>query len=287
MKKILLVPLMAISLLVGCNEMQKQEEEPIVTIQDWLSDNNPVENECKYFTGVGTYSEIDYGGYVANEILDSMKIYLSHPEKTDVEGGRALLTYHVKKECGPYTECYILVHQNCIEVESFKKYGAGRGPDQHIIYDYHPAPASSLIIETYKRYSEVKEIKNNERTAAEEVSKLENFYSQIEESATNPIATFSNVTIEDAGHSLLDDIKDLFTTPKEKSYSAGGDGYFMSYGLNKDFMLKFYLSNNSPVAVLDYKYQSSLGYTGSIRQSYSVAREKVDNLIKKITVGTY
>ena len=281
MKKILLVPLMAISLLVGCNEMQKQEEEPIITIQDWLSNNNVEENDCEYFIGVGHYGDWDYDNYVANELLDD--IY-SQPKRTNKDGGRALLTYHVKKECGPYTECYILVHENSVEVESFKKYYVGNEPDQHLVYDYHSAFASDFIVKAYRKSKEVEAIKSEEYKAAMEAGKLENFYKEIEESTANPIATFSNVTKEDTNHSLLDDIKDLFSPAKEKSFYSDNKDYFMSYGLNENFMLKFYLDgSSSTIAVLDYKYQSSLGFTGSHKDSYSVSREKVDNLINKIT----
>ena len=280
MKKILLVPLMAISLLVGCNT-NKQEEEQIVTLQDWLTNNDPIENECKYFIGVGHYGDCDYENYVANELLDDV---YGRPEKTNVDGGRALLTYHVKKECGPYTECYIFVHENTIEVESYKNYYIGNKPDQHLVYEYYSAFASNFLIKAYRRADEVGKIKEEEYEAALEASKLDNFYKQIEESTTNPIATFSNVTKEDVGHALLDDIKDLFNPLREKSFDTRQRTPFMSYGLNEDFLLNFYLNNNQePVAVIEYKYQSSLGYTNKVDIGYSVSREKVDNLINKIT----
>ena len=58
----------------------------------------------------------------------------------------------------------------------------------------------------------------------------------------------------------------------------------MTYGLNEDFMLRFYLdSKDEPVAILEYRYQSSLNFTGSTTRSFSVEREKIDNIIKKIT----
>ena len=280
MKKILLVPLMAISLLVGCNTNQ-QEEEQIVTLQDWLTNNDPIENECKYFIGVGHYGDCDYENYVANELLDDV---YGRPEKTNVDGGRALLTYHVKKECGPYTECYIFVHENTIEVESYKNYYIGNKPDQHLVYEYYSAFASNFLIKAYRRADEVYKIKEEEYEAASEAGKLENFYKQIEESTTNPIARFSNVTKEDVGHALLDDIKGLFTKYNETAYGANKGDAFMSYGLNENFMLRFYLDKTEDcIAILEYRYQSSFGFTGSSSVGYKVNRDKVDVLINKIT----
>lgn len=284
MKKILLVPLMAISLLVGCNA-KEQEEEQIVTIQDWLTNNDPIENECNYFIGVGHYGDCDYENYVANELLDDV---YGRPETTNVDGGRALLTYHVKKECGPYTECYIFVHENTVEVESYKNYYVGNKPDQHLVYEYYSAFASNFLIKAYRRADEVGKIKSEEYEAALEAGKLDNFYKQIEESTTNPIATFSNVTKEDVGHALLDDIKDLFNPLRERSFDTRQKTPFMSYGLNEDFMVKFYLDNSQkPVAAVEYKFQSSLGYIKTVDFEYDVSREKVDNLIDKITGVTH
>lgn len=279
MKKLMLLPLLIMSTLVGCSP--KQEEEPIVTIEDWLTNNKPIENECEYFIGVGFYGDIDYDNYIAEELL---RYVGGRPQKSDVDSGRALLTYHVKKECGPYTECYILVHENTIEVESFKKYTGEYKADQHLVYDYYSAFASNLLVKAYQRDEQVSKIKKEEYEAASEAGKLENFYKEIEESTTNPIATFSNVTREDVDHALLDDIKGLFTKYSETSSGANKGDAFMSYGLNENFMLRFYLDKNDGcIAILEYRYQSSFGFTGSSKIGYKVSRDKVDVLINKIT----
>lgn len=275
----MLLPLLVISTLVGCSP--KQEEEQIVTIQDWLTNNDPIENECKYFIGVGHYGDYDYDNYIAKRLLNDVH---GKPEKTNVDGGRALLTYHLKKECGPYTECYILVHENTVEVESFKNYYIGYKPDQHLVYEYYSGFASNFLIEAYQKAEEVSKIKNEEYEAAKEAGSLENFYKEIEESTTNPIATYSNVTKEDTDHALLDDIKDLFGKYNEKAYGANKGDAFMSYGLNENFMLKFYLDKTEDcIAMLEYEYRSSLGYNRLYDYGYKVNRDKVDNLIKKIT----
>ena len=280
MKKLMLLPLLIISTLVGCSPKQ-EEEEPIVTIQDWLTNNDPIKNECEYFIGVGFYGDIDYDNYIAKELLRDVR---GRPQKSDVESGRALLTYHIKKECGPYTECYILVHENTVEVESFKKYTGEYKADQHLVYDYYSGFASNLLVRAYQRDEEVSKIKKEEYEAASEAGKLENFYKEIEEATTNPIATFSNVTKEDVGHSLLDDIKGLFTKYSETSSGANKGDAFMSYGLNENFMLRFYLDKNDGcIAILEYRYQSSFGFTGSSEVGYKVSRDKVDVLINKIT----
>ena len=130
-------------------------------------------------------------------------------------------------------------------------------------------------------------IKKEEQDAAKEVCTLENFYSQIEGSTTNPIATFNDVTKVDVDHALLNDIKDLFIPNNEEPLYIEDKNHFMSYGLNEDFTLKFYLDYSyKPFGVLEYKYQSSLGYTDSVERSYEVDREKVDSVIKKITTIT-
>ena len=287
MKKILLVPLMAISLLVGCNNKQEEKEkekETIYTPMDWFKDTDVFENELRFSADLDVF--YDYEKTIANRLLKSFDFEFKHPEKVDDVDQRDLMTYTIKKEMGPYTNYTIRIHEKCIETEA---YGVANNKriKQCARYETYGYGVTPLLAFSFNRSQEIAKTQKEEYDAAKEVGTLENFYKQIEESTTNPIATFSNVTKEDTNHSLLDDIKGLFNPYSEKAYRADEDGYFMSYGLDENFMLRFYLDyEDEPIAILKYKYQSSLHYTSSCELGYKVSREKVDNIIKKITGAT-
>ena len=287
MKKLLLVPLMAISLLVGCNDKQSQksEKETVYTAIDWFENTDVIENELTFYVNGGGTE--DYEKKVATKLLDCFKIDFKYPKVVKEVDTYDLMSYSIKKDMGPYTDFTMYIHEKCIETVAYAHLNNETIKQCARYETYHPWGAAYMISYAAKRDEEISKIRSEEYDAAKEVSTLENFFTQIEESTANPIATFSNVTKEDVGHALLDDFKDLFTPYSEKSHSGYGDA-FMSYGLNEDFMLRFYLDSqsNDCIAVLKYNFQGSLGYEGSVTNGYRVSREKIDNLIKKITVAT-
>ena len=282
MKKIMLLPLLVMSMLVGCNQNEGKEAETIYTISDWFENADVFENELSFY--VDGYKTTDYDKNVAQKMFDYFHIEHDHPKKIDEVDNNDLISYTIKKNMGPYTDFTIYIHETSIETAA-----KGTLNDRMILqcgsYKTYSALATSLFI-TYasKRNDEIHRIKNEEYEAAKEAGSLENFYKEIEESTTNPIATYSNVTKEDTDHALLDDIKDLFGKYNEKAYGANKGDAFMSYGLNENFMLKFYLDKTEDcIAMLEYEYRSSLGYNRLYDYGYKVNRDKVDNLIKKIT----
>ena len=283
MKKILLVPLMALSLLTGCNAKKEETvKETIYTPYDWLKDTDVFENELRYYCGYD--SSYDYDKVIAEKMLDRFDIAFNHPHKIEEVNANDLFTYTVRKNIEPYTECTFYFHETTVETIA-----TGKVNNQTVKHcAQYNCYISYMVVELIKfaskRTEETEKIRNEEYEAAKEAGSLENFYKGIEESTTNPIARFSNVTKEDANHALLEDIKDLFGKYNEKAYGANKGDAFMSYGLNENFMLNFYLDKTEDcIAMLKYKYQSSLHYTDSYEFGYKVSREKVDNLIKKIT----
>ena len=284
MKKLLLLPVLLMTMLVGCNDKKPQEpeKETIYTVTDWFKDTDVIENELRFDAGLTT--SLDYEKAVANNLLSSFEWYFKYPDKVDKVDSFSLMTYTIKKEMGPYTNYAIYVHEKCIETRATGVVKNER-VEQCARYETYGYGITSLIASSFNRSLEITKIQKEEYEAAKEVATLENFYQGIEESTTDPIATFSNVTREDTGHALLDDFKDLFNGHNEKAYGANRGDAFMTYGLNDNFMLSFYLDRTEDcIAVLEYKYQCSLGYTGSVTTGYKVNREKVDSIIKKITI---
>ena len=285
MKKLLLLPVLLMTMLVGCNDKKPQEteKETIYTPMDWFKDTDVIENDLKFYSDF--YEIRDYGKVVEERMMRLFDIDFRHPKKITKVDTNDLFTYKIKKDMGPYTDYTIYVHEKCVETIAYSRVN-NNDIKQCARYETYSASGAALLVAfASKRGDEIHKIQEEEYNAAEEVATLENFYQGIEESTTNPIATFSNVTREDTGHALLDDFKDLFNGHNEKAYGANKDYAFMTYGLNDNFMLRFYLDRTEDcIAILEYKYQCSLGYTSSVTTGYKVNREKVDNIIKKITI---
>ena len=283
MKKLLLLPVLLMTMLVGCNDKKSQEaeKETIYTPVDWFKDTDVFENELKFSADLDVF--YDYEKTIANRLLKSFDFEFKHPEKVDDVDQRDLMTYTIKKEMGPYTKCTIRIHEKCIETEA---YGVAnnKGIKQYARYQTYGYGVTPLLAFSFNRSQEIAKTQKEEYEAAKEVATLENFYQGIEESTTNPIATFSNVTKEDVNHALLDDFKDLINPNNKTSFYPDRRDAFMSYGLSEDFILKFYLdSNEDCVAVLTYEYKGSFNDPHTVTNSYSVSRDKVDNIIRKIT----
>ncbi len=284
MKKLLLLPVLLMSMLVGCNEKPTEEKETIYTPIDWFKDTDVIENELTFSATMGGF--LDYEKVIMNTLTDYFDVDFKFPKKVNDIDYSCLMRYSIKKEMGPYTSYTLCIHEKYVEAKAVGVVD-NENVTQCVRYNTYGYGTVQAIVAAVKRGEEIRKIQKEEQDAAKEVCTLENFYSQIEESTTNPIATFNDVTKVDVNHVLLNDIKDLFI-PKNEGYLYAEDkNYFMSYGLNEDFTLKFYLDYNyKPFGVLEYKYQSSLGYTDSVERSYEVDREKVDSVIKKITTVT-
>ena len=283
MKKILLVPLMAISLLVGCNtnQQEEKEKETIYTPMDWFKDTDVFENELRFNADLDVF--YDYEKTIANRLLKSFDIEFKFPKKVDDIDQMDLMTYTIKKEMGPYTNYTIHIHEKCIETEAYSVANNKR-IKQCARYETYGYGVTPLLAFSFNRSQEIAKTQKEEYAAAKEVGILENFYKGIEEATTNPIATFSNVTKEDVNHALLDDFKDLINPNNKASFYPDRRDAFMSYGLSEDFMLKFYLDyNENCVAVLTYEFKGSFNDPHTVTNSYSVSRDKVDNIIRKIT----
>ena len=285
MKKLLLLPVLLMTMLVGCNDKKPQEaeKETLYTAMDWFQDTDVVENELTFYVNGGGTK--DYGKKVADRMLEFFEIDFKYAEPVKKIDANDLMTYTIKKNMGPYTQFNIYIHEKCIETRAVGTLKGKTVEQLARCETYSGFGAAYIISFASKRDDEIYKITKEEYEAAKEVATLENFYQGIEESTTNPIATFSNVTREDTGHALLDDFKDLFNGYNEKAYGANKDYAFMTYGLNDNFMLSFYLDRTEDcIAILEYKYQCSLGYTSSVTTGYKVNRDKVDNIIKKITI---
>lgn len=282
MKKILLVPLMAISLLVGCNTKEQEEKDTLYTPMDWFKDTDVIENDLAFY--VDLYKVTDYDKEVSNKLLKAFDTDFKHPKKINEVDSYDLMSYTIKKNMGPYTDFTIYIHERSVETRAVGRLN-NRQIEQCVRYDTYGVLGTSLLI-TYaaRRADTIHTIQKEEYDAAEEANTFKNFYEQIEESTTNPTVKFSNVTKEDTGHALLDDIKDLFGKYGEKAYGANKGEPFMSYGLSEDFALRFYLDKvEGCIALLEYTYQSTFGYSNTIDFGYEVSREKVDNIIDKVT----
>lgn len=116
MKKILLVPLMAISLLVGCNTNEQQEKDTLYTPMDWFKDTDVVENDLAFY--VDLYKVTDYDKEVSNKLLKTFDIDFKYPKKVDKIDSYDLMSYTIKKNMGPYTDFTIYIHERSVETRA-------------------------------------------------------------------------------------------------------------------------------------------------------------------------
>ena len=228
MKKIVLVPLLTISLLAGCNGVGYQPE--VITLDQWLAnadDTKECEGYYRLYKGdferIDTgYDNYDYDNYVLKAIKESAE-QATRKNKKIKETGDTFFTYTLildKPLKYNVLGCSIFVYEN--HIMTFTDFYMGnKYVEQRCYYEYDTTVGKKLIDTTLARANEVKDTREEEKRFAEEQATIENFLVKAEEATTFSI-TYNNKSVEDENRSFLNALKG-------KEYRDNTDGTYTLY----------------------------------------------------------
>ena len=294
MKKLLLLPVLAMSLMTACDLNQP----PKITLDMWLENCENIEEKDYGFYDLYTidfksinrdYDTIDYENYVIKAIKEgaaSATPKKKRPEKT----GDNLVCYILtnRQECGA-EGCLLYVYENYIMTFTDFHY-KGKYVSQRYYYEYDTEVGKKIINTSIARADEVLNTREEETMVAKQEATIENFLAKAEETATFTM-TYNNSNITDENRSFLNALKEkeLIKVNSEEHVYLRDENKLAVYQLNENlslwlakdsFITKFNNNNDYNIIQVCYHYRPKFikdvyyqeGQYG-IRTTYLISKE--------------
>ena len=284
MKKTLLIPIIAMTLLTGC-DFQKA---PKISLEEWLTDIE--EDAFTYFSIKDDYkyarsSYRDYEYKVADIIknnISSMKLQKVTPK---VSGD--CFTYNLEREIGNHSSLFLLVYENCIIYSANGKDNDERF-DEYAEYSISEKDSKAIFEGVNARFKEMDDIFNNANAQAEKDTTLDNFYAALEKDKEKTAVYYGDdKEIKDASLSLLDDIKDFDFSPVASDDTIDYQNR-VTYGVRDNFLMEVGKVQNKEyyVARLRYYFTNPGNpfyqvYPSVCTHTYSISNDKATAFIEK------
>ena len=302
MKKLLLVPIIALSLMTGCDLMQPK----MITLDRWLEnaeDEKIANGWCNlYYKGFKSYeideNEWDYDNYVLKAIKENVTGNYTRKNKRIEETGEIFFVYLLQNRIDDATGCFLYVYENHImtytDFVKFSKYG-NKYYKQRAYYEYDVEVGKKIINAAVERAKEKKDTSDREIRLAKQEATIENFLTKAEETTTFTM-TYNNSNITDENRSFLNALKDkeLIKVDSEERVYLRDENKLAVYQLNENlslwlakdsFITKFNNNNDYNIIQVCYHYRPKFikdsyyqeGAYG-VRTTYLISKEAHNEL---------
>ena len=284
MKKTLLIPIIATSLLTGC-DFQKA---PKISLEEWLTDIEEdaftyfsIKDDYKYARSSYRDQEYKVADIIKNNI-SSMKLQKVTPK---VSGD--CFTYNLEREIGNHSSLFLLVYENCIIYSANGKDNDERF-DEYAEYSISEKDSKAIFEGVNARFKEMDDIFNNANAQAEKDTTLDNFYAALEKDKEKAAVYYGDdKEIKDASLSLLDDIKDFDFSPVASDDTIDYQNR-VTYGVRDNFLMEVGKVQNKEyyVARLRYYFTNPGNpfyqvYPSVCTHTYSISNDKATAFIEK------
>lgn len=243
MKKLLLVPIIALSLMTGCDLMQPK----MITLDRWLenADDEKIANGwCNlYYKGFKSYDmdadDWDYDNYVLKAIKENALGNCTRKNKRIEETGEIFFVYLLQNKIDDATGCFLYVYEN--HIMTYADFIVGKKYyQQRCYYEYDTEIGKKIIDTAVARAKEIKDTYKQETVLAKQEATMENFLAKAEET-TSFVMTYNNNNIEDDSRSFLNALKEKECTKspnQENSYLYLYDkNVLATYKINEHLVL--------------------------------------------------
>lgn len=293
MKKIILLPLMVLPLLTGCNNTQK---EPKFSLEEWLT--NIDQKDSTYFeadiydkTTRNPYSDVDFKiAEIIRNNTKSMSLKKCGPVTEIREETKSYpIRYILDRKMDNYGRLEVRIDE-----ENLFMWATGYDENKTYLseiteYTLPKEDGKKLIEEVDKRWAEVDKIANESYNEVYEKTSPEDFYSYIENSTTKPSIVYNDKETMDTDLSLLNDIKEFVYIEVDYIFDMSDDKGVVNYGIKNDFIITIGESwpNNEPMVQVTRYYDNPAGsydpyYRDECRRTYSVSKQKLKAFMEKV-----
>ena len=246
MKKLMLVPILALSLLTGCNSNTVET----ITIDKWLEHyDDPTQCNGYYTPYTSDFERVlnpstddwDYDNYVLSAIKKGAEKSTRKSKRPKEELGDILIFYLLSsKQEYNIDGCFIYVFENYMMTFTDFIY-QGEVKSQRCYYEYDTSVGKEIINTTLNRAQEIKDTAAAEKKYAEQEATIERFIAKAE-IATNASITFDDSTnVKDENLSFLNTLKTIDFDDDElvsRHDYARGDRPIAIYNLDEHYSLR-------------------------------------------------
>ena len=269
MKKLLLVPIIALSLMTGCDINQPKT----ITLDRWLEnaeDEKLANGWCNlYYKGFKSYDmdadEWDYENYVLKAIKENVTgNYTRKNKRIEDTDSEIFFVYLMQNKQDDADGCFLYVYEN--HIMTFTDFFVGKKYySQRCYYAYDVEVGKKIIDAAVGRAKEIKDTYKQETALAKQEATIENFLAKAEETTTFSI-TYNNSNITDENRSFLNALKDkeLIKVDSEERVYLRDENKLAVYQLNENlslwlakdsFITKFNNNNDYNIIQVCYHYR--------------------------------
>ena len=288
MKKMILLPLLVLPLLTGCNP------QPQFSLDEWLTD---IEEGTMTFFDMDVYdkstkSKMPTNGYsdYQYKLAEFIKENASSKSSSlfaSTSGDR--IRYIMRRNMGDYYELQILVYESSI-VMFAEGYRNEKDYFRTTTYYSIPKEAGKKIIEeTINKWGEMQTLANESHRKVYEEMTPENFYSFIENNDAKPFIKYNGKESRDTDLTLLNAMKDFVYIELEHELPLYEEETgILTYGIEKEYTIAIGRDyfDKKPLAQLTRYYVNpaitwGIDDLSECRVTYSISEQKLTKFMEK------
>ena len=211
MKKLLLIPLLTVSLLAGCANGNSYKPENI-TLDEWL---DGIEKSKNNMYDVYPHSSeptdddaqpVDWDNFIINTIKENVTSTTPKKRRTRTQrDGEEYLWYLLRNKKRRAEGVMIYVCEDCIVTRADLSY-ASDNYAQILEYDLEPSAGKKIIQTAKTRIADVKDSDAYETETAKREGTIENDIERAKVSEADPIIEYQGMKIKDDKRSFLSDL---------------------------------------------------------------------------------
>ena len=305
MKKLLLVPILTISLLVGCAKGNSYVPEDI-TLDAWLDGAEKTHNnmyniypEKQRPVDMDGNDAVDWDNYIIKTIKENVTSTTPRKKVNKTSDDEGYLWYFLRNPKQRTEAVMLYIHENYITTKTDINYGS-EVISQILQYDLQPSAGERIINAAKKRILDSYEAEAYETETAKREGTIENIIERAKKIEKEPVIKYQGSSIKDTNRSFLSDLTYEECTKwteyfKEDSDDKNIGPFLFTYTIDENLMLgldgfphdrkgqdRYYLT-------VKYTYKRAFphheGEIVTFYNLYEVPKSTVNRLEQKILVN--
>ena len=247
MKKLLLVPILTISLLVGCAKGNSYVPEDI-TLDAWLDGAEKTHNnmyniypEKQRPVDMDGNDAVDWDNYIIKTIKENVTSTTPKKKVNKVSDDEGYLWYFLRNPKHRTEAVMLYIHENYITTKTDINYGS-EVISQILQYDLQPSAGERIIKAAKKRILDSYEAEAYETETAKREGTIENIIERAKKIENEPVIKYQGSSIKDTNRSFLSDLTYEECTKwteyfKEDSDDKNIGPFLFTYTIDENLML--------------------------------------------------
>ena len=304
MKKLLLVPVLAVSLLVGCAKGNAYVPEDI-TLDEWLDGVEKTRNNMYDIyqkskpLDLDADTPIDWNNYIIKTIKENVTSTTPRKKAIKTSNDEEYLWYALNNPKHRTEGVMLYVQENYIITRADINYGS-EVITQILYYDLEPSAGERIINAAKKRIEDERDAEAYETEKAKREGTIENIIEQAKKIEKEPVIKYQGSSIKDTNRSFLSDLTYEECTKWTECFKEDSDDknigpFLFTYTIDENLMMGVDIfphdRNGQDRYYLTVKYTYKRAFPhhdGEIITFYSfyeLAKSTVNRLEQRISVN--